>query len=124
MKESPSPNNTQYSPEGAELQLVAKALSDPIRIKMADLMAQGRGSCCPSDTSSRGVPGSAEPRGLCVCELQDHLGLSQSRVSYHLRVMREAGLIDVETRGKWAFYSLRANRLRDLIDAVGRWLQP
>jgi len=123
MRESPTPNNKQYNLEDAELELVARALSDPIRIRMADLIAQGRGACCLPDASSRGVPGSAEPQGLCVCELQDQLGLSQSKVSYHLRVMREAGLIDVETRGKWAFYSLRANRLRDLINTMGRWLQ-
>lgn len=107
-----------------ELGLVAKALSDPTRLEIADIMARGRGSCCMPDAASRGVPGAAEPHGICVCELQDQLGLSQSKVSYHLRILREAGLIDVETRGKWAFYSLREEGLRSLVEAVGRWLEP
>ena len=124
MKRPPSPKIEPHALSRVELGLVAKALSDPIRLEMVAIMAQVRGSCCLPDPASRGVPGPTEPRGICVCELQDRLGLSQSKVSYHLRVLREAGLIDLETRGKWAFYSLREERLRGLVDAVGRWLEP
>jgi len=124
MKKPSLPSVEPHVLSRVELGLVAKALSDPIRLEMADIMAQMRGSCCLPDPTSRGVPGLNEPHGICVCELQDRLGLSQSKVSYHLRVLREAGLIRVETRGKWAFYSLREERLRGLTHAVDRWIEP
>jgi ArsR family transcriptional regulator len=41
-----------------------------------------------------------------VCEFQEQFGLGQSRTSYHLRILREAGLVSEETRGKWTFYEL------------------
>jgi ArsR family transcriptional regulator, arsenate/arsenite/antimonite-responsive transcriptional repressor len=89
-----------------ELTAVAKALSDPIRIEMLRMLAGGRRCCSLPDPSSRGVPGGDEPRGICVCELQERFGLAQSRVSYHVRVLREAGLIRTEERGKWTFHEL------------------
>ena len=60
---------------------------------MLDLMAQGRDCCGLPAPSEQGVPGNDDPRGICVCELQENLGLAQSKVSYHLRVLKEAGLI-------------------------------
>lgn len=54
---------------------------------------------------------------LCVCELEDGLRLPQSTLSSHLTVMREAGLLEVERRGKWAFYRL-AEHLRGVFDAM------
>lgn len=85
---------------------VAKALSDPIRLEMLDIMAQGRSCCELPDPASRGVPGAKEPSGICVCEFQEQFGLGQSKVSYHLRVLKEAGLMKTETRGKWSFYAI------------------
>jgi ArsR family transcriptional regulator, arsenate/arsenite/antimonite-responsive transcriptional repressor len=85
---------------------VAKALADPIRLRMLDLMAQGRGCCGLIDPAERGVPGSGDPEGICVCEFQERFGLAQSKTSYHLRVLKEAGLVTEETRGKWTFYSV------------------
>ena len=41
-----------------------------------------------------------------MCEFQEQFGLGQSKTSYHLRVLREAGLVTEETRGKWTFYQL------------------
>lgn len=54
---------------------------------------------------------------LCVCELEDGLRLPQSTLSSHLTVMREAGLLEVERRGKWAFYRL-AERVRGVFEAM------
>jgi ArsR family transcriptional regulator, arsenate/arsenite/antimonite-responsive transcriptional repressor len=88
------------------LAAVAKALGDPIRLRMLALMAKGRSCCGLPDAASRGVPGAGEPHGVCVCEFQEQLGLGQSKSSYHLRVLRDAGLITEETRGKWSFYAL------------------
>jgi ArsR family transcriptional regulator len=85
---------------------VAKALSDPIRLRMLDVMAQGRSCCGLPDPSQRGVPGGGDPGGICGCDFQEHFGLAQSKVSYHLRVLREAGLVREEARGKWTFHSI------------------
>ena len=85
---------------------VAKALSDPIRLEMLRVMLQGRGCCGLIDPVARGVPGARELAGICVCEFQERFGLGQSRASYHLRVLKEAGLVSEEIRGKWSFYAL------------------
>lgn len=94
--------------EVGRLTRVARALSDPIRLGMLDVMAQGRACCGLPEPSQRGVPGVTEPGGVCVCDLQEHFGLAQSKVSYHLRVLREAGIVREESRGKWSYYSIDA----------------
>ena len=90
--------------EGME-QLVAlgRALSDPIRVRMLSMMADGR-SCC--DFSDSGVPAGEGEEGICVCEFEEHFGMGQSKVSYHMKKLKDAGLVREERRGKWAFYSL------------------
>src|SRR5918993_4100912 len=82
---------------------LGRALSDPIRVRMLTMMAEGR-SCC--DFSDSGVPAEAGEEGICVCEFEEHFGMGQSKVSYHVRRLKDAGLVREERRGKWAFYSL------------------
>jgi ArsR family transcriptional regulator len=56
---------------------------------------------------------------VCVCHLIEPLGLTQPTVSHHLKTLTDAGLLDREQRGKWAYFSLRpeaADRLADLLD--------
>jgi ArsR family transcriptional regulator len=107
----------------AQLARAAKALSDPIRLKMIGMLAEGRDRCELPDPCTRNVPGAGTPVGICVCEFQEQFGLGQSRTSYHLRVLKEAGLVTEETRGKWTFYELDteavAAALRALRDLVG-----
>ena len=86
------------------------ALSDPIRVRMLGMMAEaaasGRGCCGLPDL---GVPTSwdaDEPSGICVCEFQDVFSMGQSKVSYHVKKLKDAGLILEERRGRWSFYSL------------------
>jgi len=97
---------------------VAKALSDPIRLCMLDVMAQGRACCGLPEPSERGVPGAGEPAGICVCDFQAHFGLGQSKVSYHLRVLREAGLVREEARGKWTFYAIDGEAAVTALDSL------
>jgi ArsR family transcriptional regulator len=90
--------------EGVErLVALGLALSDPIRVRMLSMMADGR-SCC--DFSGSGVPAEEGEEGICVCEFEDHFGMGQSKVSYHVKKLKDAGLVREERRGKWAFYSL------------------
>ena len=92
-------------PEDGVDRLVAlgRALSDPIRVRMLSMMADGR-SCC--DFSASGVPAEDGEEGICVCEFEEHFGMGQSKISYHVKKLKDAGLVREERRGKWAFYSL------------------
>jgi ArsR family transcriptional regulator len=90
--------------EGVErLVALGRALSDPIRVRMLSMMAEGR-SCC--DFSGSGVPADEGEEGICVCEFEEHFGIGQSKVSYHMRKLKDAGLVREERHGKWSFYSL------------------
>ncbi len=82
---------------------LGRALSDPIRVRMLGMMAEGR-SCC--DLPDLGVPAEDEDKGICVCEFEDYFGMGQSKVSYHMKKLKDAGLVREERRGKWSFYSL------------------
>jgi ArsR family transcriptional regulator, arsenate/arsenite/antimonite-responsive transcriptional repressor len=52
------------------------------------------------------VPASEGDEGICVCEFEDHFGMGQSKVSYHMKKLKDAGLVREERRGKWSFYSV------------------
>ena len=62
-----------------------KALADPTRLGMLDLLAQ-------------------QPEPLCVCDITPQFPQNQPTISHHLRLLREAGLIDTEKRGIWSYY--------------------
>ena len=82
---------------------LGRALADPIRVRMLGMMAGGRGCCSLPEC---GVPTEDQDAGICVCEFEAYFGMGQSRVSYHMKKLREAGLVREEKRGKWSFYSL------------------
>jgi ArsR family transcriptional regulator, arsenate/arsenite/antimonite-responsive transcriptional repressor len=103
-------------------QIVAlgRALNDPIRVRMLGMMAEaatsGR-SCC--GLPDLGVPAEEGDVGICVCEFEDRFGMAQSKVSYHVRKLKEAGLVREEKRGKWSFYSLDVEAARVLLGDLG-----
>ncbi len=82
---------------------LGRAFSDPIRVRMLSMMAEGR-SCC--DFSDSGVPAGEGEEGICVCEFEEVFSMGQSKVSYHMKKLKDAGLVREERRGKWSFYSL------------------
>jgi ArsR family transcriptional regulator len=110
----------------AKLTALGSALSDPIRVRMLRLLVaatvEGRGCCSIPDL---GVPADAEETGLgvCVCEFEDYFQMGQSKVSYHLRKLKDAGLVREKKRGKWSFYSVdkeaAAHLMHELADQLG-----
>jgi ArsR family transcriptional regulator len=59
----------------------------------------------------------------CVCELTDAMKTGQSRLSFHLKVLKEAGLVEDRREGRWMYYSLSAEaieELEDLVDSLKR----
>jgi len=109
--------------ETERLTRVARALSDPIRLRMLGILAEGRSCCEFPDPATRNVPGTGTPAGICVCEFQEQFGLGQSKTSYHLRVLREAGLVTEETRGKWTFYQLNRDAAQRALGRFGELLR-
>jgi ArsR family transcriptional regulator len=81
--------------EAAATAELFKALADPARVRIVNVLA----------TTGEAV---------CVCELIEPLGLSQPTVSHHLKKLLEAGLLERERRGKWAYFSLK----RDAVDKL------
>lgn len=104
----------EIMPEARVERLVAlgRALSDPVRVRMLGMMADGRGCCSLPDC---GVPAEDQDVGICVCEFEGYFGMGQSKVSYHMRKLKDAGMVLEEKRGKWSFYSLDQEAVRDLL---------
>jgi len=98
---------------------LGRALSDPIRVRMLGMMAEGRGCC---DLPDCGVPAEDQDAGICVCEFEGHFGMGQSKVSYHMKKLKDAGLVREEKRGKWSFYSLDREAARRLVGEAARHL--
>lgn len=109
------------SEEGVErLVALGRALSDPIRVRMLSMMADGRGCC---DFSASGVPATEGEEGICVCEFEAQFGMGQSKVSYHMKKLKNAGLVREERRGKWSFYSIDREAAGELLgEAADRLL--
>lgn len=106
----------------AEISALGQALADPIRARMLAMIAGGRAYC---DLPECGVPVDAEEtarQGICVCEFVAYFGMSQSKISYHLRKLKDAGLIKETRCGKWRFYSLRREVIDEAPPRLARYL--
>lgn len=78
------------------LELAFKALGDGTRLKILEMLKRPGKSAC-------GLVEKNE-RGLCACDIQDAIGLSQAATSHHMELLRRSGLIHAEKRGRWMFY--------------------
>ena len=74
---------------------VAKALGDPVRMQLVDVLRKHAGK-------------------VCVCELVPLFDLSQPTVSHHLKKLREAGIVGSEREGLWAYYYVKPEALEEL----------
>lgn len=95
-----------------QLILVFKALGDPTRLKILDLLRSRGKSCC--ELIAR------DERGLCACDIESAVGLSQAAVSHHMDLLRRAGLVDAEKRGRWIFYRRNEAALAGVAEALAR----
>ena len=82
--------------EAAELARVFKALADPVRLRLLNLIA------------------SADGGEACVCDLTGPFDVSAPTISHHLKILRQAGLIEGERRGTWVYYRAIPDRLTRL----------
>ena len=78
------------------LAVIAKALSEPLRVRIVDLLRR-----------------SDEP--VCQCELIALYGIKQSLLSHHMKKLVDAGVVSVERRHKWAYYSISPEAMKELI---------
>jgi ArsR family transcriptional regulator, arsenate/arsenite/antimonite-responsive transcriptional repressor len=74
---------------------IAKALADPVRLQLVDVLRKHAGK-------------------VCVCELVPLFDLSQPTVSHHLKVLRDAGIVDSERQGLWSYYYVTPDALEEL----------
>jgi ArsR family transcriptional regulator, arsenate/arsenite/antimonite-responsive transcriptional repressor len=74
------------------------ALSDETRLRVIDMLRGGE---------------------KCVCDLQDAVGAAQSRLSFHLKVLRDSGLVSDRKQGRWVHYSLRP----EVLEAMAGYLE-
>lgn len=83
----------------AEPHAAFKALGNPVRWQIATFLARPIRSCCSRED------------GVCACDLETFLGLSQPTVSHHMKHLVDAGLVQSERRGRWVYYELRPEAL-------------
>ena len=81
--------------EAERMAAVAKAIADPVRLQLVDVLRKHAGK-------------------VCVCELIPLFDLSQPTISHHLRILREAGIVDSEKHGLWSFYYVRPEGVEEL----------
>lgn len=103
--------------KGVSLESVASAIGDPVRARILDLLARGRHDPCCSPTNPE------IPAAVCACDIRDDLGgMAPSKLAYHLRLLREAGLVREAKRGKWVYYTLNREAFGGFLRRVeARW---
>ena len=89
-----------------QLVLALKAAADPARLKILRLLKQ-KGQC----SIGKGV-------GMCACDVQDHVTLSQPTISHHMSILRKAGLVVAEKHGLWMWYRRNEKSLKELAQSV------
>lgn len=90
---------------------ISKALGDHIRYKIMMMLANGQESkaacCCPNI------------EGICNCEIMAYFGMIQSRVSYHMKELVDAGLVKETVKGKWKYYFINNETMKEYIMQLG-----
>ena len=85
--------------QAERMAVLAKAIADPVRLQLVDVLRKHAGK-------------------VCVCELVPLFDLSQPTVSHHLKVLRDAGIVDSERQGLWVYYYV----IPGALDELAAWL--
>ena len=89
-----------------QLVVALKAVADPARLKILRLLRK-EGQC----SIGKAV-------GMCACDVQDHVRLSQPTISHHMAILRQAGLVLAEKHGLWMWYRRNEKSLHELGKAL------
>ena len=81
---------------------IMESLSDPIRINILELMMNGE---------------------ICVCDIVKVTGLSQSKISYHIKILKDSGIISDRQEGRWVYYKLDLEVLSEIQNWIGILIQ-
>ena len=95
-----------------DLAEIFKALADPTRVKILALLKTRGRSCC--DLISRNEP------GLCACDIEEAVKLSQASVSHHMGMLRRAGLVEAQKRGRWVYYRRNEAAIAGLAEILAK----
>ena len=88
-----------------------KALSDPVRLTILEFLLEPVQTCCVQD------------EGVCACDFENVLGLSQPTVSHHLKLLVQAGLVNAKKRGRWVYYELNREAFASLRGALSPYAE-
>jgi ArsR family transcriptional regulator len=93
-------------PNSVTLDRMLHALADPTRRRILQALKQ-KGACSLDKTE-----------GLCACDIQDRVRLTQPTISHHMSILKKAGLVEAKKEGQWMWYRRNESALRDLARSV------
>ena len=85
-----------------DLVLRLKALADPVRLAILGFLREPDTTCCSRED------------GICGCDVETFLGVSQPTVSHHMKILVQAGLVRAEKRGRWVFYEIAPDAFEEV----------
>ncbi len=91
----PAPELTIAHDQAVAGATLLAAIADPTRLSIINMLSASSGA-------------------VCVCDITGRFTLGQPTISHHLRILREAGLIEGDKRGKWVYYSIVPSKLREI----------
>lgn len=91
------------SKEAERLAAIFKAIGHPVRLQIMDILSRFGGQ-------------------VCVCDIEGQFDLTQPTISHHLKTLRQAGAIDCEVRGLWAYYFIKPGLIDQLRTLLGEWM--
>ena len=83
-----------------------KAIADPTRLRILQLLKQK--GCCSI----------GKQVGMCACDIEEHISLSQPTISHHMAILKKAGLVQAEKHGLWMWYRRNEKSLKELARAI------
>jgi ArsR family transcriptional regulator len=89
---------------------VLKAIGDPKRRQILKLLTSK--GCCSIDRKF----------GLCACDIEERVKLSQPTVSHHMKILADAGLVEGEKQGQWMWYRRNEKAIAEFVEALGQAL--